>query len=178
MGKLLLSMITWMLCGYLIGMTVGFTAFDPDTDVYALLGAALAILGLVLGLTPLFRKYVHIALGGIIGFYLGSILSIVVMGNPATDDLLEVVRSSKLIISLIGTLIGIGVAYRFAGTTNEAVLAAFLFGGFFGGLLLTVLGIAPRMAMVQIAPYFIGCGLVCSILIVWWQRRSRKPQTT
>lgn len=172
MGEKLLGGITWMLAGYLAGMTVGFAAFDPDTDIYALLGAVLAILGLLFGLTPIARRYTHLALGGISGFYLGAILSIILLGNAATDDLLEVARGGgKLLIALVGMLIGIGLSYRFFARANSLILATFLFGGFFGGLALTAVGIAPRLSMVYLAPYFVGCGVLCAAVTAYFQRR-------
>jgi hypothetical protein len=161
-----------MLTGYLIGMTVGFAAFDPDTDIYALLGAVLAILGLLFGLTPMARRYMHLALGGITGFYLGAILSILLLGSAATDDLLEVARGGgKLLIALMGMLVGIGLSYRFVARANSLILAAFLFGGFFGGLALTAVGVAPRLSMVYLAPYFVGCGVLCAVITAYLQRR-------
>lgn len=174
MGDLLLGMVTWMLMGYLAGLTIGFAAFDPNTDVYALMGAAFAIVGLLLGLTPYLRRYTHIALGGLIGFYLGAILGILLLGSPASDDLLEVARSSKLIVSLIGAGVGVFLGYRFGSGTNRLGIAAFLFGGFFGGLLLSAAGIAPRLGMVAVAPYFIVCGLLCAFVVVWVQRHRKR----
>jgi hypothetical protein len=172
MGEKLLGMITWMLAGYLIGLTVGFSIFDPNTDIYALLGAVLAILGLLLGLTPLFRRYTRLALGGITGFYLGAMLGIILLGHPVADDLLEVAGSgSKLLVALAGMVIGIVAIYRFGRQINSLLIAAFLFGGFFGALLLNMVGIAPRLSMVYTAPYFIGCGVLCAGIVIFLQRQ-------
>jgi hypothetical protein len=177
MGEKLLGMITWMLAGYLAGLTIGFSVFDPNTDIYALLGAVLAILGLVLGLTPLFRRYTQLALGGITGFYMGAIVGIILFGNPTSDDLSEVAGDGgKLLAALVGMGIGIAGIYRFGGRMNNAMLAAFLFGGFFGGLALAAVGIAPRLSMVYTAPYFIFCGVLCAGLVVFLQRR-RLPRS-
>jgi hypothetical protein len=173
MGEKLLSMLTWMLVGYLLGMTAGFALVDPNTDIYALAGAVLAILGLLLGLIPFFRKRTRLALGGITGFYLGAMLAILLLGAPAKDDLMEVALDGrKLLVALAGMLIGVALIYRFANRINSAIIAAFLFGGFFGGLLFTVTGIAPRLSMVGTAPYFLGCGIVCASLVWWIQRRK------
>jgi hypothetical protein len=172
MGEKLLGMVTWMLAGYLTGLTIGFSVFDPDTDIYALLGATLAILGLLLGLTPLFRRYTHLALGGITGFYLASLLGIFLLGTPATDNLPEVAgNGAKLGVALAGTVVGITIVYRLKTQLNSLLIAAFLFGGFFGGLLLAAVGIAPRTAMVGLAPFFLSCGVLCAAIVAFLQRR-------
>lgn len=175
MGEKLLGMLTWMLVGYLTGLTIGFAVFDPDSDIYALLGAVLAIVGLLLGLTPFFRRYTYLALGALTGFYLGALVGIVLLGAPTTDNLPEVAGdATKLFVALVGTVVGISLAYRLKMQLNSLLIAAFLFGGFFGGLLLTAVGIAPRTAMSGLAPYFVGCGIVCAALVLWRQRQYQK----
>ncbi|MBZ0290589.1 MAG: hypothetical protein K8I30_23395, partial [Anaerolineae bacterium] len=79
----------------------------------------------------------------------------------------------KLLVALVGMGIGISLSYRFAVRANSLILAAFLFGGFFGGLALAAIGIAPRLSMVYLAPYFIGCGLLCAAATAFVQRRRR-----
>jgi hypothetical protein len=162
-----------MLLGYLTGLIVGFTAFDPDTDIYALLGAVLALIGVLIGLVPFFRGRLNTAFGILIGFYLGMVIVILIWGDPQTDDLLEFVRLGdyRILIALVIAGIGGFFASRFMPGTAHLPALAFLLGGFLGGALFIALGVAPASSMVGVFPFVIGSGLICALAVRYLTNR-------
>jgi hypothetical protein len=163
-----------MLVGYLVGLIVGFVAFDPNTDIYALLSLVFAVIGAVLGIVPLFRCRVATALGIVVGLYLGMLLSILIWGDPATDDLLEVSKrgSTGLVFAAVIAVLGGGIGSRLESKALSLPALAFLLGGFVGGALFISLGIAPSSSMTGVAPYVFGSGIVLALL-VWWLQKGR-----
>lgn len=180
LSRLTLSIFSYMIAGYMAGLIIGFTLFDPNTDVYALLGVVLPIVGLVLGLIPAFQRRVYLVFGIVIGFYLGMLLSILIWGDPITDDLLDVVQRGgiSLILALGFAVVGGVVGSRIESRGDDLVACTFLLGGFLGGAVATMLGlVAHRSSMIAAAPYVIGSGAVLA-LIVWWLRRGNVVEST
>ncbi|MBZ0302241.1 MAG: hypothetical protein K8J31_21010 [Anaerolineae bacterium] len=164
-----LSILTYLLAGYLVGLMIGLTAFDPDTDVYALSGAALALIGMLIGIVPFFRRRVNTAFGMLVGFYLGMILTILLWGNPQTDDLLEFLQddANRILAALAVAGIGGLLASRLMSNRTHLPALALLLGGFVGGAIFVAAGAAPPSSMVGLAPFVIGSGLVCA-LVAWF----------
>jgi MFS family permease len=164
----LLPMFTWLVVGYLIGMTIGFTFFDPNLDLWALLGTGFAIFGLVVGLMPFAKRHVNAALLGIFGFYVGAIACIVLFGNSSWDFF------NTLTIGGVGAMLPIGgailgaVAGMRIAKTMMLPLFGLVFGGFIGGLLLYSfamwLGVKVPRTMLGYAPFTIGAGVTLCVL--------------
>jgi hypothetical protein len=166
-------MLTWAIAGYLTGMIIGFTLFDPNNDIYAILGAILALAGLIMGLSPSFYRQTHIVSGGLMGFYIGALIGIVLAGNAGVDNLLEVTRNKgELLFALIGAGIGGGLAAKFASKRRILPLAAALFGGFGGGLVLSgLLGMSRNAPMLHLSPLVLVSGVVLGGAVYWLQER-------
>lgn len=180
LSRLTLSIFAYMIAGYMAGLIIGFTVFDPNSDVYALLGVVLPIVGLVLGLIPVFQRRVYIVFGLLIGLYLGMLLSILIWGDPITDDLLVVVQRGGigLILALVFAVVGGFVGSRIESRGDDLVACTFLLGGFLGGAVATVSGmVAHRSSMVAAAPFVIGSGVILA-LIVWRLRRGKADTST
>lgn len=166
--SIVFSMFVYLIAGYLIGLTIGFTLFDPNTDVYALLSLVLSVVGLIVGVLPFFRRHARLVFGAIIGFYLSMILATLLFGSPAEDDLLEVLQRGGLsiLVVLVGTIVGAGLASRLRDQDVGWAALAFLLGGFLGGYVFSVvLGFVPSSSMVYSAPFVIGSGLVAYVVV-------------
>ncbi len=131
------GIFTGMLAGYLIGMVSGFTLFDPDLDVWALLGFVLALVGAVVGIIPPFRRRQSMILGAILGFYLGWLLNFLLFGSVEENglDLLQNGFGGFLCTTL-GIIIGTIAGWRYRSQELGHTLFAITFGGFLGGLAL------------------------------------------
>ncbi len=179
LNKILFSMVTYMLAGYLFGMTIGFTLFDPNLDMYALLGAVLGILGAVIGPIPFFRRYAPIPFGALIGFYIGALAGVLLFGSSASDDLLELLQRGGpgLVCAIVGTVLGGWAGVRLLHREINLPAMALLVGGFLGGYFFGfILRVAPSTKMVGIAPFIIGSALVCGLLT--WGLQKRAMQST
>lgn len=174
------SMLSYLLAGYLLGLTLGFTLFDPNSDVYALLGAVLAILGAIIGILPFFRRRARYVFGAVIGYYVGSLISIVLFGDSVRDDLLEVLQrgGAGILLVVIASIIG---AVIFGRTRPGAIALrgiGVLLGGFLGGYLFgVVLGLASLSSMIALAPFVLGSGIVIGIGLWLLQRRTSSLAT-
>ncbi|MBZ0296230.1 MAG: FUSC family protein [Anaerolineae bacterium] len=173
MSMMVLSIFTYMLIGYLVGLITGLTVFEPNSDIYALLGIVLALIGLVLGLLPFFWRRVNTAFGVLIGYYLGMLIAILIWGNPQTDNLLEFTgRGEQIILALITAAVGGFLASRWMPDRSALPALALLLSGFLGGLIFIMIGIAPANSLVGVSPFVIGSGLVAA-LIVWFLTKDR-----
>lgn len=160
------GMFTWMITGYLAGMLAGFIFFEPEQDLWAVFGLVFALAGLLLGLTRFFQRHVVIALGGLMGFYLGAILGVLLWGNLKTDDLLEVLHSPAGYAALAGALLGGWGSRLLPAEQARPLLLAFVFAGFLGGFLLgVVFGLAPYASLVGWSPFVIGSGFMAAGLV-------------
>jgi hypothetical protein len=142
--------------------------------VYALLSLVLALIGALLGLLPRFRAHVPTAFGALIGLYLGMVLAIVIWGDPATDDLLEMLErgGASILLTLICAVLG-GLAGSRLAIRNMSLLAlALLLGGFLGGAVFVMLDIAPSSSIVGVAPYVLGSGIVFAGVVWRLQHRT------
>lgn len=175
------SMLSYVLAGYLLGLTIGFTLFDPNLDVYALLGAVLAIFGAFLGVIPFFRRSARYVFGAVVGFYLGALVSILLFGNPLADDLLEVLQrgGAGLLLMWVISIAG-SVSMRRSHAEKIALPAVgLLMGGFLGGYLFgIVLGLAPNNSLVALAPFVIGSGAVFYAGLWFLQRSTSRMAAT
>lgn len=172
MSQKIASVFTYMIAGYVLGLLLGFTLFDPDTDMYALLGAIGGISGIFIGLIPFFRRQIGVALMSIVGFYLASLVAILLFGQPKTDDLLEVLQrgGASLRLVLAGTLVGSGMGWRLSPERFQLAAAGFIAGGFVGGAVFGVmLGLAPYQSMVGWSPSVILCSLLWGGLLLYAQ---------
>jgi len=167
-----------MLLGYLTGLIIGFTMFDPDTDVYALLGAILALLGVIIGVIPFFSQRVNIVFGVLVGFYLGMIIAILLWGKPETDDLLEFIKAgwNSIFTALVISIMGGYIASRLDFSHFYLPAFALLVGGFLGGAFFVTFGLAPT-TMVGVSPFVIGSGLV-SALTLWFLVKRLSPKSS
>ncbi len=151
-----------LVAGYMLGMILGFILFDPNADLWAFLGGVLGLLGLALGLfNVVSRRLVDITLA-IIGFYLGSILGILLFGKPALDDLLEITRTPAISIALGGALVGFILGTKFKAVVAIDRLVLSIIVGFVSGYLLGVVcHLAPYQSMVGWSPTIIVACMVC-----------------
>jgi hypothetical protein len=175
MGQKIAGVFTGLIAGYLLGMAIGFTLFNPDQDVWALLGVVLAVVGMGIGLTPFFRRNTAVMLTALIGFYFGTLLGTVFFGNIAQDDLLEVLQRPTLFFSIGGTVLGGLIGRRLPAEKVSLPLLTFLLGGFLGGYVLGVVcHLAPYPSFVGWSPFVVGSGLVVGGLAALLKRRLRK----
>lgn len=86
--------LTQKILGAFSGMMIGFTLFRPEQDMWALLGFVFSIIGAGIGMTPHARRNNAVVFGALVGFYIGTLLAILLFGNIVADDLLEVVEYS------------------------------------------------------------------------------------
>jgi hypothetical protein len=175
MADKIVGIFTGMIAGYLIGMVIGFTVFDPNLDVWALLGFVLALVGGVIGITPFFRRRANIVLCALIGFYFGTLAGILLFGS-IEDDLFELLQNggSPLVAAIVGTLIGVFVGTRLRSESLKFALFMAMFGGFLGGYLFgVVLRLAPLQSYVGWSPSILICGAVCAFVAVYLQRQRQ-----
>ncbi len=175
MNPKIIGLLTGTIAGYLIGMVLGFTLFDPDLDVWALLGCVLALAGLGIGLTPFFQRYVVVILLALVGFYIGSLVGIVLVGNTASDDLLEILQSQSILFAVGGTVIGGAIGAWLPVEKARWPLFALIIGGFLGGYILgVVFGLAPYPSLVGWSPFVMGSGLATVLIAAMINHRKQK----
>jgi hypothetical protein len=170
---ILTSMLTYFLAGYLLGLTIGFTVFDPDLDAWALLGALFSLIGLVVGIAPLFRRYMEAALLMIIGYYLGMLIGRLLFGDLMHDGMIEALDDpASAITMLIGAVIGLGVGLRHDWRRYRMPLFAFVFGGFITPLLLIVLAGLDDGSEIGLNVLVLIFGALWGGFALWQQRHS------
>ncbi len=172
----LVGAITGLLIGAMIGIFIGFTLFDPDADIWALLGMILALIVGAIGLTESFWRRVGIPLGIILGIYFGALLGLALTGW-AEHSMYALFRSGGLgaVMVLGGGIIGGGLgatrSFQEDGPLYGALIG-FVFGAFLGSYLLgVVLGVGEPSFPGQ-APTVILSGLVGGVAGFALQRRS------
>ena len=170
-----LSIFAYAIAGYLLGLIIGFTMFDPNADVYALLGVVLAVVGLLLGLIPAFRRAAGGVFGAVVGFYIGAVISTLLFGNPQTDDLLEVLQRG-VVLPIAIAAIGVVIGARVIKPHLSLPALGFLLGGFLEGFVFLAIGVASSTSIVMLSPFVIGSGVVIGVALWMLQRRSPQPQ--
>lgn len=170
-----LSIFAYAIAGYLLGLIIGFTVFDPNADVYALLGVVLAVVGLLLGLIPAFRRAAGGVFGAVVGFYIGAVISTLLFGNPQTDDLLEVLQRG-VVLPIAIAAIGVVIGARVIKPHLSLPALGFLLGGFLEGFVFLAIGVASSTSIVMLSPFVIGSGVVIGVALWMLQRRSPQPQ--
>ena len=174
MSSKIIGVFTGLMSGYLSGMVLGFVLFNPDQDVWALLGGVLALIGLGVGLTPWFQRQTATLLMALIGSYFGTLIGIVLFGDVARDDLLEVLQRPTILVSMGGMLLGGWLGRRLRTERASGLLFTMILGGFLGGYLLgIVLHWAPYPSFAGWSPFVIVSGVLSGGLVAVWQRRSR-----
>lgn len=169
------GMFTGMLTGYLIGMVVGFTVFDPEWDVWALLGLVLALVGLVAGLLPVVRRNRSVILGAIIGFYLGWLLNFLVFGD-VNENGMDLFQNGigGFLCTTLGLIAGAWLGSHYRSQAAGYALFAATFGGFFGGLVIgTAFSMGEGTSMLEWAIPVILTGSVIGLSTWWWQTQRR-----
>jgi hypothetical protein len=172
LAKRLLDIFTLALLGYIWGWIWGWSLVDPNLDVWALLAAVGALLGLVLGVVYFVRgegsanfadapPLQCATFGMFIGWAARTLLFGDVPGGPG------------LLVMLAGAGLGAWVGARPPLQSRRArrTLLVVLYAGFFGGFIVDMLlrGMAlspsiPRMALIVIA-----CGVLGGAAAWYWK---------
>jgi len=131
--KRMFGIFSAALIGYVFGWILGWSSFNPNSDVWALAAGVGAIAGLIVGLTPLFWSNVGMFFGSAIGLYLGWLLRTLLFGDvPGGLGLVFVLGGA-----VAGGLVGTRPAFQRDGAPLRALIGA-LYIGFFGGFLIDV----------------------------------------
>lgn len=130
----LLELFTACLVGYIWGWIIGWSSFDPNLDLWALFAALGALIGLVLGLLGVFRRFGAVPVGSTLGLFSGFWLRAVIFGDrPGLPGL------------FLALFLAFLAGWLFASPRMKRerdwmpVLAAALYAGFFGGLVIDLL---------------------------------------
>lgn len=147
------------LAGYLVGWILGWSALDPNSDVWALAAAVGAVAGLIVGITPLFWPNAGGFFGLALGLYLAWILRTWVFG--------DVPGGLGLIVVLGGGAAGWWAgAYKFRSSASRRAMIGALYAGFFGGFIIDIVMFELLFKVVQThsvlsqAPAVIVCGVL------------------
>ncbi|MBN1267121.1 MAG: hypothetical protein JXA25_16645 [Anaerolineales bacterium] len=134
MSRRFFAKVLWIFCaalaGYIIGWILGWTVFDPELDIWALLAAAGGLAGMVFALVSgrEFRKRAAGLFGTALGLYPGWVLRTLLFGDvPGGWGL--------LLVLCCGAAGGLLSAWQESRKVVRGLTGALL-GGFFGGLLL------------------------------------------
>jgi hypothetical protein len=178
LAKRLFGVFTGALIGYAFGWILGWSAFDPNSDVWALAAAVGAILGLLIGVAPGFWQRAGMFIGAAIGLYLGWILRTLLFGDvPGGAGLFLIIGGA-----LVGGLVGARPAFQEGVSLRALICAAYV--GFFGGFLIDVilldviLGWVKTHSILGQAPAVIACGVIGGLLGGWRGRRERRANST
>ena len=160
LGKKLFGIFSAALIGYMFGWILGWSFFDPNSDVWALAAAVCAIAGLIVGIGPFFWNHAGVFFGSAIGLYLGWLLRTLLFGDvPGGIGLAFVLGGA-----IAGGLVGSRSAFQKDGT-GLRVLICVLYIGFFGGFLIDVvlldvaLKLFPTHTILNQAPAVIASGI-------------------
>lgn len=172
------GMFTGVLTGYLLGMVTGFTVFDPNLDVWALLGFVGALIGIPAGLTLRVRRHRALILAAVIGFYVGQLLNLGLINDPGENGL-DLLQNGLAGFALVagGTLLGGWLGWRYRSAALGYILFAAVWGGFVGGLIFgVVLTLAPAQTMWGWMPSVAVSGAICAWLA--WRAGARSQADT
>ena len=134
LAKRMFGIFSAALIGYMFGWILGWSCFDPNSDVWALAAGVGAIAGLIVGLAPLFWNNAGAFFGSAIGLYLGWLLRTLLVGDvPGGFGLVFVLGGA-----VAGGLVGTRPAFQRDGAPLRALIGA-LYIGFFGGFLIDVI---------------------------------------
>ncbi|MCZ7543089.1 MAG: hypothetical protein M5R40_05900 [Anaerolineae bacterium] len=124
---IVVGMFSWMLGGYFAGLTIGFMVFDPDLDVWALLGAVLAIAGLLLGILPAFRRRAALVLTSVAGYFAGMFVGLLLFSDVIHGGMIEALQNpASAVLTLAGAVIGLIAGIRFELARFRVPLFAFV----------------------------------------------------
>ena len=168
MLRKLFGIFSGALLGYAAGWILGWSAFDPNLDLWALLAGVGVLAGLLVGLTPLFWCRAGLWFGGAAGLYLGWLLRTLLFGDvPGGPGLLCVLGGA-----LLGGLAGSRPAFQ-EGRRPLRILMAAVYIGFFGGFLVDVVLLDLVLKLVQShtvlsqAPAVLLCAAAGGGLAAW-----------
>lgn len=170
----LLSILTGALLGYVWGWIWGWSLFDPNSDVWALSVCLGALIGLLIGATPLLGRYGTLLLCATFGLYLGWIGSTILWG--------DVVGGPGIVVMIVGAVVGGAIGLylkRYPQNLILPILLGALTIGFVGGLLIDVilldkiLGVVKTHSILSQAPIVLACGLIGGIMVA----RQRRAMT-
>ncbi len=160
----------------MFGWILGWSFFDPNSDVWALAAAVGAIIGLILGLLPLFWDHAGMFFGSAAGLYLGWVLRTLLFGDvPGGIGLVFVLGGA-----IAGGLVGARPALQKDGP-GLRVLICVLYIGFFGGFLIDVILLDVALKLVRThsilgqAPAVIASGIVGGWLASRLWRKEAPP---
>jgi hypothetical protein len=126
LAKRIVSIFSAALIGYMFGWILGWSSFDPNSDVWALAAGVGAIAGLAVGATPLLWNNAGAFFGSAIGLYLGWLLRTLSFGDaPGGFGLVFVIGGA-----IVGGLVGARPAFQ-----QGSVRLCALIGGWLGARL-------------------------------------------
>jgi hypothetical protein len=144
LGRKLFGIFSAALIGYMFGWILGWSFFEPNSDVWALAAAVGAIIGLIAGFLPLFWNHAGMFFGSAAGLYLGWVLQTLLFGDvPGGIGLAFVLGGA-----IAGGLVGSRPAFQKDGTPLR-VLICVLYIGFFGGFLIDVILLDVALKLVR-----------------------------
>ena len=161
--KRLLGIFSSALVGYIFGWILGWSSFDPNSDVWALTALAGTFLGLIVGvgLGARFWRWAGVFFGAALGLFLSWLVRTLVVGDiPNGLGLLVVISGA-----IAGGVVGARPAFREEGSPLGALTGALLIG-FFGGLLVELIGrsldpnIQAASGILERAPGIILSGVI------------------
>ena len=177
LAKRMFGIFSAALIGYMAGWILGWSSFDPNSDVWALAAAVGAFAGLIVGITPLFWSNAGMFFGSAIGLYLGWLLRTLLLGDvPGGIGLVFVLGGA-----VAGGLVGARPTFQRDGAPLRALISA-LYIGFFGGFLIDVVLLDIVFKLVRThsilgqAPAAVASGVVGGWLGARF-RRADAPQS-
>jgi hypothetical protein len=174
----LFSLFTGALLGYFWGWILGWSLFDPNSDLWALLAGMGAIVGLVIGATPFVWRFMgELALASI-GLYLSWIMRTLLFGDhPGGWGVLVLILGS--VVSWIA-----GARLSHPNSAKQKIIPGLvggLYAGFFGGFLIDVilldeiLGLVHSHSILSQAPAVMVCGITGGVMVARWRSRASQP---
>ena len=176
LGRKLFGIFSAALIGYMFGWILGWSFFDPNSDVWALAAAVSAIIGLIAGFLPLFWNHAGMFFGSAAGLYLGWVLRTLLFGDvPGGIGLAFVLGGA-----IAGGLVGSRPVFRKDGAPLRVLICA-LYIGFFGGFLIDVILLDVALKLVRThsilgqAPAVVASGIVGGWLAARLWRQDVRP---
>jgi hypothetical protein len=176
LGKKLFGIFSAALIGHMFGWILGWSFFDPNSDVWALAAAICAIAGLVVGIGPWFWDHAGMFFSSALGLYLGWLFRTWLFGDvPGGIGLVFVLGGA-----IAGGLVGSRPAFQKDGAPLR-VLICVLYIGFFGGFLIDMILLDKAWKLVRThsilgqAPAVIVSGVVGGWLGARLWRQDTQP---